>query len=169
MSQGKLLWTYYDRELRYIRRLAGGFARQYPREAGRLGLEADRSTDPHVERLIEAFALLAARVQHKLDDDFPELTDALLGVLYPHYLAPVPSMAVVQFIGQPDLTGAYEVPSGAELESEPVGAEVCRFRTCYPATLWPIALDAAALTGRPLMAPANPRAPGAVASLRLTL
>src|SRR5258708_36217486 len=84
MTQGKLLWTYYDRELRYIRRLAREFAQQYPREAGRLGLEADRSTDPHVERMIEAFALLAARVHLKLDDEFPELTDALLGVLYPH-------------------------------------------------------------------------------------
>ena len=117
MSQA--LWPYYERELRFIRRLAGDFARQYPREAGRLGLEADRSTDPHVERLIEAFALLAARVQHKLDDDFPELTDALLGVLYPHYLAPLPSVAMVQFEPAP---GA-ELQNGLRVPAQPMEGE----------------------------------------------
>src|SRR5215216_3388423 len=114
MTQGKLLWTYYDRELRYIRRLARDFAQQYPREAGRLGLEADRSTDPHVERMIEAFALLAARVHLKLDDEFPELTDALLGILYPHYLSPVPSMAIVGFDVDP---ARASLPNGFRIEA----------------------------------------------------
>src|SRR5271167_3532043 len=95
------LYPYYERELVFIRQLAQEFARQYPAAAGRLLLEPGRSVDPHVERLIEAFALLAARVQYKLDDEFPELTDALLGVLYPHYLAPVPSVAIVQFVPDP--------------------------------------------------------------------
>ena len=95
------LLPYYERELQFIRQLALEFAKKYPASAGRLQLELNRSTDPHVERLIEAFALLAARVHSKLDDEFPELTDALLGVLYPHYLAPVPSMAIVQFVLDP--------------------------------------------------------------------
>ncbi len=95
MSQ--TLYHYYERELTFIRQFAQEFARQYPAAAGRLLLEPNRSTDPHVERLIESFALLTGRIQHKLDDEFPELTTALLGVLYPHYLAPIPSMAVVQF------------------------------------------------------------------------
>ena len=73
------LYHYYERELTFIRQLAQEFARQYPAAAGRLLLEPNRSIDPHVERLIESFALLAGRVQHKLDDEFPELTDALLG------------------------------------------------------------------------------------------
>ena len=105
----------------------------------------------------------------KLDDDFPELTDALLGVLYPHYLAPVPSMSIVRFASQPDLTSPYDLPRGTEIETETVGGESCVFRTCYPVELWPIQIEAAALTGRPLVAPANHRASGAVASLRLTL
>src|ERR671938_295425 len=91
------LYRYYERELLFIRQLAREFAQQSPATAGRLFLEPNRSTDPHVERLIESFALLAGRTHHKLDDEFPELTDALLGVLYPHYLAPIPSMAMVQF------------------------------------------------------------------------
>src|SRR6476659_8165389 len=106
------LYHYYERELTFIRQLSQEFARQYPAAAGRLRLEANRSTDPHVERLIEAFALLTGRIQHKLDDEFPELTDALLGVLYPHYLAPLPSMSVVQFVLDPDqgkLTSGHRI------------------------------------------------------------
>src|SRR4051795_9643746 len=95
------IYRYYERELLFIRQLASEFARQYPAAAGRLLLEPNRSTDPHVERLIEAFALLTGRIQHKLDDEFPELANALLGVLYPHYLAPIPSMAIVQFVLDP--------------------------------------------------------------------
>src|SRR2546423_678418 len=95
MSQS--LFPYYERELTFIRQFAQEFAERYPAAAGRLLLEPNRSGDPHVERLIESFALLAGRIHHKLDDEFPELTEALLSVLYPHYLPPLPSMAVVQF------------------------------------------------------------------------
>src|SRR5947209_10449658 len=146
MSQGKLLWTYYDRELRYIRKLAHEFAQQYPREAGRLGLEANRSIDPHVERLIESFALLAARVHLKIDDEFPELTDAMLGVLYPHYLAPVPSVTLVQFDvgpGQADAPAGVAVPRGSPLVTPPVEGLACKFKTGYDVTLWPLAVGEA--------------------------
>src|SRR5271165_4057041 len=95
MSQ--TLYHYYERELTFIRQFAQEFAHQYPAAAGRLLLEPNRSTDPHIERLIESFALIAGRIHHKLDDEFPELTDGLFSVLYPHYLAPIPSMTIVQF------------------------------------------------------------------------
>src|SRR5262249_32441226 len=92
------LFGYYDRELTFIPQLALDFKARYPRVAGRLALDAAaQSSDPHVERMVEAFALLTANVQVKLDDEFPELTDALFSVLYPHFLAPLPSMAVLQF------------------------------------------------------------------------
>lgn len=163
------LLPYYNRELAYIRRLAADFADAHPKIAKRLRLSADAVEDPHVARLIEAFAFLTARVRLKLDDEFPELTEALLGVLYPHYLAPIPSAAILQMACQPDLGGSFIVPAGTEVDSEPVGGESCRFRTCYDTTLWPILLESAKLTGRPIVAPANPRATGAVAALRLTL
>src|SRR5262245_8500494 len=95
------LYPYYQDELHFIRRLANELAQKYPVAAARLQIERDRAADPHVERLIEAFALLAARVRHKIHDEFPELTDAVLSVVYPHTLAPVPSLATVQF--EPDL------------------------------------------------------------------
>lgn len=163
------LLPYYNRELAYIRRLAAGFADAHPKIARRLRLSADAVEDPHVARLIEAFAYLTARIRLKLDDDFPELTEALLGVLYPHYLAPIPSLTILQMACQPDLGGSYIVPAGTECDSEPVAGESCRFRTCYDTILWPIQLEAAKLAGRPIVAPSHPRAAGAVAALRLSL
>src|SRR5580704_6751359 len=91
------LLPYYERELSFIRRLGAQFAKDHPKIAGRLRLSEGMSDDPHVERMIEAFAYLNARTRHKLDDEFPELTESLLGVLYPHYQAPVPSLAIAQF------------------------------------------------------------------------
>src|SRR5437763_13107911 len=114
------LFPYYERELLFIRQLAQEFARHYPAAAGRLLLEPNRSTDPHVERMIESFALLAGRIHHKLDDEFPELTDALLGVLYPHYLAPIPSMSVVQFglnAAQAQLPEGFLIPAHTPLKT----------------------------------------------------
>src|SRR5690242_4665176 len=131
------LLTYYNRELAYFRQLGAEFAAKYPKIAGRLLLESDKSEDPHLERLIQAFAFLTARVHHKLDDELPEVTDALLSVLYPHYLAPIPSMSIVQFVVDPDqgkLTTGHPIPRGTPLESKPVSGTPCRFRTCYPVT-----------------------------------
>src|SRR3954462_12274243 len=117
------IYRYYERELLFIRQMAQEFARQYPAAAGRLLLEPGRSVDPHVERMIESFALLAGRVQHKLDDEFPELTDALLGVLYPHYLAPIPSLAMVQFLVDPAralLKDGFVIDRHSRLRTRPV-------------------------------------------------
>lgn len=163
------LLPHYDAELTFIRRMAAEFAEAHPKIAGRLRLSADAVDDPHVGRLIELFAFLTARIRQKLDDEFPELIDALLCTLYPHYLAPIPSMAIVQFACQADLASSTEIPAGTELVSEAVDGETCRFRTGFSVTLWPIALEAAVLTGRPLAAPPNPRASAAVACLRLSL
>ena len=95
------LLDYYNRELRFIREMGGEFAEEFPKIAGRLGLESFECADPYVERLLEGFAFLAARVQLRIDGQFPRFTQHLLEMIYPNYLAPTPSMAVVQF--QPDL------------------------------------------------------------------
>ncbi len=163
------LLPYYNRELAALRRLAGEFAADHPKIAGRLRLSAEAVDDPHVERLLEGVAFLAARVHHRLDDEFPELTDALLGVLYPHYLAPTPSCTIAQFTAQPDLLVPTHLPRGLAIDTEPVRGESCRFRTAAPLTLWPVEIESVRLSGLPLAAPANPRAPGAVAVLRIAL
>jgi len=145
------LYPFYQDELYFIRKLAQDFARQYPAAAARLQLEPTKSNDPHVERLIEAFALLAGRIHHKINDEYPELTEAVLGVLYPHYLAPVPSFATVQFELDPNRatpTGV-QVAKGKTLASTRVGDTPCRFRTCYPLSLWPVAVTEARLQPPP--------------------
>jgi type VI secretion system protein ImpG len=91
------LLEYYERELTFLRGTGADFADKYPKIASRLVLEPDRCEDPHVERMLEAFAFLAARVHLKIDDDFPEITESLLSMLYPHYIRPIPSMSVVEF------------------------------------------------------------------------
>jgi type VI secretion system protein ImpG len=163
------LLPYYERELDAIKRLAAEFAETHPKIAGRLRLSANAVDDPHVARLLEGMAFLAARVHHRLDDEFPELTDALLGLLYPHYLAPMPSCMVAQFACQPNLINPARLPAGIAIGTEPVRGEELRYRTTAPVTLWPVEVETVRLSGQPIVAPANPSAPGATGVLRITL
>lgn len=145
------LLSYYNRELQYIRETGQEFAKEFPKIAGRLGIESLECTDPYVERLLESFAFLTARVQLKLDAEFPRLTQHLLDMVYPHYLAPTPSLAVVQF--KPSLTeGAladgFKVPRGSVLKS-PLGRgeqTACEYRTAHDTILWPLEIVGAEYT-----------------------
>jgi type VI secretion system protein ImpG len=143
------LYRYYEQELTFFRQLAGEFSEKYPKVAARLQLDAAKeSADPHVERLIEAFALLAARVRRKIDDEFPEVVESLLNMLYPHYLRPVPPMAIAQFqfeLQQTRPTEPTTVPAGAVLNSRPSSGVECSFRTAYPVTVWPLKIKGASL------------------------
>ncbi len=132
---------YYWEELQYLRRMGSRFAHSHPKVAGRLELEADICPDPHVERLIEAFAFLTGRIQHNLDNDFPEIASELLGILHPHYLDPIPSLTIARFEVDPDrgkLTSGFEVAKHTRLFARAESGQVCRFRTCYPTELWPL-------------------------------
>jgi type VI secretion system protein ImpG len=140
---------YYEKELIYLRRLGAEFAGRYPKVAARLQLEATTCDDPHVERLLEGFAFLAARVHHRLDDDLPEVSEAMLDVLHPQHVRPLPSMALVQMELDPELgklPGGFHVARGAELRSRPVQGLPCRFRTSYDTTLWPASIVGATWT-----------------------
>lgn len=163
------LLSYYNRELAFIRRMGAEFAEANPKIAGRLKLSADAIEDPHVSRLIEAFAFLSARIRVKLDDEFPEVCDALMGVLYPHYQAPVPSMAIVQMVPQSDLGAPQTIDAGTGVETLGAGSEPCRFRTCFPVTVWPIRTTGASLAGRQTAAPQTPHAARAASVLRISL
>lgn len=165
------LLAYYERELSYVRQLGAEFAEKYPKIASRLQLEPDRCEDPHVERLIEAFAFLAARIHLKLEDDFPEISEALLSILYPHYLRPIPSTTVVEFHLDPEqgkLTTAFTIPKGAVLYSRPVEGAACKFCVSYRTELWPLAVTQAQWRTPDRFQPAL-RAFDAAAALRLEL
>ena len=170
------LLHYYNRELRYIREMGGEFAKEFPKIAGRLGIEGIECADPYVERLLEGFAFLAARIQLKLDADFPLFTQHLLEMVYPHYLAPTPSMAVVQWqpdFSQASLADGFVVPRDSVLRSLLGKGDQtpCEYRTAHDVTLWPLEVAAAEYlpSAGALGAQGLPVIRGARAGIRLRL
>jgi type VI secretion system protein ImpG len=167
---------YYNRELQFAREMGSEFAQAYPRIAARLGVEGLDCADPYVERLLEGFAFLTARVQLKLDARHPEFTQHLLELIYPHFLRPIPSCAVVEFAadeGETSLQSGYRVKRGTSLRT-PLGKGVrtyCEFVTAHDVTLWPlIVAEAQYLSGSGLLAAQGLASDGrARAAIRLRL
>ncbi len=137
------LLKYYNKELQHLRGTAGEFAREFPKIAARLSLDEFACADPYVERLLEGFAFLAARVHLKLDAEFPQFTQSILETVYPYYLSPTPSMAIVEFAfdtAQSGLENGFEIPRDTLLRSV-IGSDsptACEYRTGHPVTLWPL-------------------------------
>lgn len=166
------LLPHYERELAFLRTRAADFARQYPKIAGRLQLSGDVGDDPHVERLIEAFALLSARVHKRLDDDFPLFTESLMEVLYPHYLRPFPSCAIARFdLGSQasQMSQVVTVPRGTVLNSRPVKGVTCRFRTTADTALLPLGVVEVTYRNAVNAPPGTPLPAGVTSVLSITL
>jgi len=145
------LLHYYVHELNYFRQMGTTFAKRYPKIAARLQLSEEENPDPHVERLIEAVAFLTARIQHNIESEFPRFTTALLDILYPHYLQPVPSMTIAQFEVDPEqgqFTSGHLIPKHTAVFTPTTESVPCRFRTAYPLTLWPLEISLAGLVPR---------------------
>ncbi|MBW1863676.1 MAG: type VI secretion system baseplate subunit TssF, partial [Deltaproteobacteria bacterium] len=131
-AKSEEILEYYKRELAYLRRMGTAFAEQYPKVAGRLELGIDQCPDPHIERLIEAFAFLTARIQFNIESEFPQISTAFLGILYPHFLNPTPSMGVARLEVDPDqgkLTTGHLIPKHTQLFTQSLQGQNCRFRT----------------------------------------
>ncbi len=169
------LLKYYNSELQHLREMGAEFASQYPKVAGRLSLDEFECADPYVERLLEGFAFLTSRIQLKLDSEYPQLTQHLLDVVYPNYLAPLPSMAVVQM--QPDmqqssLIQGHLIPRQTALRAQMGRGDqtACEYRTAHDVTLWPLELIEAGYFSRSAAAIDLPKRVREVkATLRLTL
>ena len=145
LEHGEFL-RYYWQELSYLRKMGQRFAQRYPKVAERLELQPNHCPDPHVERLIESFAFLTARIQQNIDSDYPEIAVELLNLLYPHYLAPVPSMSVAQFQVDPEqgkLTSGHRIDAHTQLFAQARNGQTTRFRTAYPVDLWPVSVTEA--------------------------
>lgn len=165
------LIAYYQRELDYLKRNAGAFAEAYPRYAARLKISRDAIEDPHVSRLIESVAFLNGRLRHKLDEEYSELSDALLLTLYPHLIQPLPSLMVVKLEAGADMAEAVTVPDGTTITTEPIDGVACRYRLCGDTRLLPLRLAEASMVGPPFEAPGASMAGGMGAvrgMLRLT-
>ena len=142
------LLRYYNLELQHLRETGAEFAEQFPKIAARLGMHGLEVADPYVERLLEGVGFLAARVQLKLDAEFPRFTQSLLEIVYPHYLAPTPSMLVAQLKpdpNDPNLAAGPTVPRGSTLSGLLAAddATACDFRTAHNVTLWPVEIVSA--------------------------
>jgi type VI secretion system protein ImpG len=140
------LLEYYNRELQFMREMGAEFAQTYPRIAARLGLSALECDDPYVERLLEGFAFLAARVQLKIDARHPDFTQHLLQMVYPEFLDPIPACAMAEFV--PDLKdtalgAGLVIPRGSSLRTLLAKGDrtACEFRTAQDVTLWPLTLS----------------------------
>ena len=155
--------NYYNQELIYLRELGEEFADQHPKIASRLQMGSDGVGDAHTEHMIQSFAFLTARLSQKLDDDFDEISTALLSNMYPHYLSPIPSMSTVQFKAGEGLTGAYTLPRHTALESSAEYGEVCQFMTAYDVEVLPLCVTGIKFLGLPLELPAGLPEPDKIA------
>lgn len=166
------LLPHYERELAFLRSHSGDFARRYPKIAGRLQLTGDVGEDPHIERLIESFALLASRIHKRLDDDFPLFTESFLEVLYPHYLRPFPSCAIAHFNASEasgQMSKPTRLPRGTLVKSRPVRGVPCTFRTAYDLMLAPLAVSAARFSSAVAAPSGTPVPKGATSVLSVQL
>jgi type VI secretion system protein ImpG len=129
---------YYQTELSYLRDMGRAFAEKHPSIAGML---AERGGDPDVERLIEGFAFVAARLGQRIDDAVPELIEGLTELLLPHFLRPTPASTIVEFRAPPDtLRGPARIQAGTRLASRQVRGKACGFRTSWAMDVQPIRL-----------------------------
>ncbi|MDB5922305.1 MAG: vasA [Betaproteobacteria bacterium] len=142
------LLRHYNQELQHLREMGAEFAQQFPKIAARLGMSGIEVTDPYVERLLEGVGFMAARVQVKLDAEFPRFTQRLLEIVYPNFLAPMPAMLVARF--DPDLNDAnlargITIARGSALQSQQGKGDKtrCEFRTAHDVTLWPLEIASA--------------------------
>ncbi|OUS09630.1 type VI secretion protein [Gammaproteobacteria bacterium 53_120_T64] len=163
------LLDHYEKEFAFLQESAADFARQHPGSAGRLQLSADTVDDPLVGRLLAGTAYLNARIQQKLDDELPQLSDAMLDTLYPHYTRPIPAMTVVQFQAEADLDALAHVDRGALLQTSAVAGNSCHFTTSYPVDIHPCQVTQAALNTRPFVAPGSAAMKGAAGVLHIAL
>lgn len=165
------LLPYYESELGFLRRSLREFAERYPKIAGRLLVAGEVCEDPHIERMIEAFALLNARIAKRLDDDYPEFTEALFEVLYPHYLRPFPScsIACIEAGDAAQQATVGILPRGTQMNSRAVRGAACTFRTAYPVAIAPLALEAASFAAIMEAPPAVRPPAGASSCVSITI
>lgn len=152
------LLDYYNRELAYLRELGAEFAAEFPQAAGHLGMRGIEVSDPYVERLLEGFSFLTARIQLKMDAEFPRFSQRLLDVVYPNYLAPLPSMTIVAVqpnLREGSLLSGYTLPAGTSLRGNLAPGEqtACEFSTAHDVTLWPLRITNVKLGGVPVDLP----------------
>ena len=134
------LLSYFEQELRFIREEASEFAARHPGTADALGFRNDSIDDPQIARLIESIALLNGRLQQRLDDSFPELSESLLRLLYPHYLRQIPAYSMLNVDIDDSASAKHLVPKGTEFEIKNSEGDKAIFSSTKDLTLYPLTI-----------------------------
>ncbi|WP_404365724.1 type VI secretion system baseplate subunit TssF [Marinobacter sp.] len=163
------LLQYYNRELAYLRRQGAEFAQAYPKVAGRLRISEESVEDPHVSRLLEGVAFMTAQIRQRLDGHFPELTDILMGTLYPDYQAPIPSMTVLQLEPSASQTHSARLKDNQGFDTSVERMPNCEFHASGEHHLAPISVTGARFENSPFDAPRPPGAEAAQSVIRIRL
>lgn len=163
------LLKYYNRELAYLRRQGAEFAEAYPKVAGRLRISEEAVEDPHVSRLLEGVAFLTAQIRQRLDANFPELTNILMGTLYPDYQAPIPSMTILQLESSASQTQTALLAENQAFETAVEQMPSCRFQAPGQHLLAPIEVVDAQFENSPFMAPRPAGVANAQSVIRIRL
>ncbi len=135
------LLSYFEQELRFIREEASQFSARHPGAADALGIKKDSIDDPQIARLIESIAFLNGKLQQRLDDSFPEFTESLIRLLFPHYLRPVPSYSLLDFVVGDGTNATHHIPVGTEFEVRDDQTASAVFRTTEDVTLFPLKIE----------------------------
>lgn len=131
MTQDK----YFREELAFLREQGREFTEIHPQLSRFLH---GRTMDPDVERLLEGFAFLTARLREKVEDEFPELTHSMINMLWPNYLRPIPSMTILAFKPDKSVSEKQVIGKGTQVDSKPVFGTKCHFSTCRNVNLYPL-------------------------------
>ena len=163
------LLSYFEQELRFIRDEATQFSARHPGAARAIGIRKDSIDDPQIARLVESVALLNGRLQQRLDDSFPELTESLVSLLFPHYLRPVPSYTVLDFDIAPDASAVHRVPAGTEFELADEQGNSAIFCSTQNVELLPVSIRSAEVAFAPFELNKPLGAENAKAMIELTI
>lgn len=138
------LLPYFEHELSLFNKQSKAFSKKYPKIANRLLMAHDTVDDPHIERLIQAFSLISARINKKLDDSYADFTESLLQVVYPDYQKPFPSTSIAQFnlgVHANALSEPVCVPRHSGFFTQKIKGTACQFQSTQDVTLFPLAID----------------------------
>ncbi|WP_170308216.1 type VI secretion system baseplate subunit TssF [Parashewanella tropica] len=163
------LLSYFEQELRFIREESVEFAQKNPGSATTLGISNSGIEDPELSRLVESMALLNAKLHKRLDDTYPEFTQSLINIIFPHVLRPIPSYSVLEFLVDESAKATHHVPVHTEFDIGKKENEATIFRTTEPVTLYPIKLADAKVTFAPFEHVKPKGAEQATALLELTI
>ncbi|WP_172619017.1 type VI secretion system baseplate subunit TssF [Candidatus Cytomitobacter indipagum] len=127
------LFPYFRNSMNYLMQEGEKFAQKYPSIAKELNFSEHKISDPHVKRVIEAFAFFDARLQYQVDDQMRDISANLLNALYPQFTAPIPSCTILQFHKMKNISQkqSISIEKNTQVKAKNSYKQECTFSTVY--------------------------------------